>query len=255
MRDADFGSVRLRAFGTYTLKARDPRTLLSELVGTDSSFEADEVSELLRSIINTTFAELMANTDEGILDLASSYLSLSHQLRERVAEQIDDEYGLDIPQLYIVNVSLPAEVEQALDARTSMNAVGDLGAYQAYQLGASMPVAAANPAGGVAGAGVGLGMGMAVAGQMLPGSSPAPQAPQFQQPPPPPAARFHVAQNGQATGPFDTAQVAAAVVAGQVRPDTLVWMPGMAQWAPAAQVPQLAPYFQAPQPPPPPTDG
>ena len=170
MRDVDFGPIRLRAFGTYTLKAQDPRALLQELVGTDAEFEADEVSELLRSIINHTFAELVASAEIAALDLAENYQELSEELRRRVVEKIDDEYGLDIPQLYIVNISLPAEVEKALDARTGMNVVGDLQAFQQYQLGAAIPSAAENPAGGLAAAGVGLGMGMAYAQNMTPGA-------------------------------------------------------------------------------------
>ncbi|MDJ0852746.1 MAG: SPFH domain-containing protein, partial [Myxococcota bacterium] len=142
MRDPDFGTVRVRAFGTYTLKAQDPRILLKELVGTDSEFEADEIHELLRSIINTAVADVIAKSEIAILDLASNYADLSEQVRQAAVQRIDDEYGLQIPQLYIVNISVPAEVEQALDTRTSMTAIGDMAAYQAYQLGQAMPVAA-----------------------------------------------------------------------------------------------------------------
>ena len=81
-----------------------------------------------------------------MLDLAQSYGSLSETLRREVLAKIDDEFGLEIPQLYIVNVSVPAEVERALDARASMRAIGDLAAYQAYQLGNAMPEAAARAA-------------------------------------------------------------------------------------------------------------
>ncbi|MEE8581987.1 MAG: SPFH domain-containing protein [Myxococcota bacterium] len=242
MRDADFGPVRVRAFGTYTLKARDARTLLCELVGTDSAFEVEEISELLRSIINTAFADLVASSEIAVLDLASRYRELSDQLRELVMERVDDEYGLEIPQLYIVNISLPAEVEQALDTRTSMSMIGDMAQYQAYQLGQAMPVAAANPAGGLAGAGVGLGMGMAMAGPMLQGGGGAP---------PPPPMSWHVAENGQTTGPFTPALLAEAVAAGRLRADSLVWSAGMAGWVPAGQVPALASLFPAVPPPPP----
>jgi len=240
MRDPDFGPIRVRAFGTYTLKAMDSATLLKELVGTDSSFEAEEIHELLRAIINTAFADVMAKSEIPLLDMASNYHMLSEQVRETVTERIDDEYGLEIPQLWVVNVSAPAEVEQALDARTSMNALGDLRAYQAYQLGQAMPTAAANPAGGLAGAGVGLGMGMAMAGPMMQGST-APSPPQ--PPPPPPAPAWHVADNGQTFGPYTQAQLAQAIVDGRVRHETLVWTAGMESWLPASQVPTLAPLL------------
>jgi membrane protease subunit (stomatin/prohibitin family) len=248
MRDPDFGSVRVRAFGTYTLKAAQPRVLLEELVGTDSEFEADEISELLRSIISAAFADVVAKSEIGLLDLASSYQDLSEEVRQLVLERIDDEYGLEVPQLYIVNISVPAEVEQALDTRSSMSVIGDMAAFQSYQLGKAMPVAAENPAGGLAGAGVGLGMGMAMAGPMLRGAG----APPAQQPPPPPPApaAWHVAENGHSSGPYTLEQMAQAIAAGRVRPETMVWTSGMAGWAAAAQTPQLAGLLPAAPPPP-----
>jgi membrane protease subunit (stomatin/prohibitin family) len=255
MRDPDFGTIRVRAFGTYTMKAMDPKILLRELVGTDDDFETDEISELVRSIINSAFADVVAKSEIPVLDLSAHYHELSEQIRRLVIERIDDEYGLELPQLFVVNISVPAEVEQALDARSSMAAIGDMASYQQYQLGNAMPTAAANPAGGLAGAGVGLGMGLAMAGAMNPGAAqqvPAPQAaPQAPPPPPPPAQAWHVAQNGQTLGPYGMEQVAQAIGAGQIGPDSLMWTAGMPGWLAAAQIQQLAGLF-APAPPPPP---
>jgi len=253
MRDPDFGNIRVRAFGTYTLKAKNPKTLLSELVGTDGYFETEEISELLRSIVNTSFADVVAKSEIAVLDFAAHYRELGEEIRKVVMERVDDEYGLEIPQLYIVNISVPAEVEQALDARTSMNAIGDMAAFQGYQLGQAMPVAAANPAGGLAGAGVGLGMGLGIAQTMgatptQVGSSPSAQIPQ---PPPPPVPSWHIAVNGQTQGPFTPEQIAEGIAAGQVRGDTLVWSAGMATWTTANRVSSFAALFQ-PAPPPPP---
>lgn len=259
MRDVDFGPIRLRAFGTYTLKAQDPRALLQELVGTDSSFEADEVSELLRSIINHSFAELVASAEIAALDLAENYRALSEELRQRVVAKIDDEYGLDIPQLYIVNISLPPEVEKAIDARTGMNVVGDLAAFQQYQLGSAIPQAAENPAGGLAAAGVGLGMGMAYAQNMTPGVQGAPTgtppAPQGAPPPPPTGTLWHIVENGAAAGPLSPAQLAEAVVNGRIGPATLVWAAGMPAWVAAREVPSVATLFARVPPPPPGQEG
>jgi membrane protease subunit (stomatin/prohibitin family) len=253
MRDPDFGSVRVRAFGTYTLKASEPKTLLRELVGADSDFEADEISELLRSIISTAFADVVAKSEIGLLDLASSYQDLSEEVRRVVLERIDDEYGLDLPQLYIVNISVPAEVEQALDVRSSMSVIGDMAAFQSYQLGQSMPTAAANPAGGLAGAGVGLGMGMAMAEGMRPGatapSAGAPPAPGGPTPPPVPASiAWHVAENGRSSGPFSVEQISGWIASGRVGRETLLWSAGMAEWQGAARTPQFAAMFPPPPP-------
>jgi membrane protease subunit (stomatin/prohibitin family) len=248
MRDADFGPLRVRGFGNYTLRATDPRALLTHLVGTDSEFNADEISELLRSIISHTFADVIANAEIPVMDLAANYVGLSESLRNAVVQRVDDEYGLDLPKLFIVNISLPAEVEEALDTRSSMSMIGDMNRFQQFQMGQAMPIAAENPAGGLAGAGVGLGMGMAMAGQMAPGASaPAPSSPT--PPPVPQAPVWHVADQGQSSGPFSHAQVQEAIATGRLRTNTLVWTAGMGNWEPAGNIPALAALFQATPPP------
>jgi hypothetical protein len=151
-----------------------------------------------------------------------------------------------------VNISVPAEVEKALDARSSMGVIGDMAQYQAFQMGQAMPVAAENPAGGLAGAGIGVGMGMAMAGPMMRQTggaggygAPGPQAP----PPPPPVPSWHFAQNGQAVGPLNPVQLSEAVTAGRVRPDTLMWTAGMSGWTQASQIPELGALFGSVPPP------
>jgi membrane protease subunit (stomatin/prohibitin family) len=249
LRDADFGPVRVRAFGTYTLKAVDPKALLKELVGTDAEFDADEIGELLRSIVVTAFADLLGSSHVAVLDLAAHYRDLSDTLRKKVLEKVDDEYGLDIPQLMIVNVSLPEEVEKAVDTRSSMGIVGDMNRFQQYQTGQAITAAANNPSGGGAAEGMGLGMGLAMANRMAGAfGGGAPTAP----PPLPGGTAWHVVVNGQQQGPFTAQQVAEGVAKGQIGRDTLVWSTGMGEWAPAAQVPQLAGSFTAPPPTPPP---
>ncbi|MBW2417145.1 MAG: SPFH domain-containing protein [Deltaproteobacteria bacterium] len=249
MRDPDFGPVRVRAFGTYSLRAVDPKTLLSELVGTDSLYEADEISEWLRSIINSAFADVVASSGIAVLDLSTRYSELSDRLRHEVQNRIDDEYGLELPMLNIVNISLPAEVERALDQRSSMAVLGDLQAYHAYQMASAIPDAAANPAGGIAGAGMGLGMGMAMAGPMLQGGGSLPGAAPQAPPPPPAAQAWHMAESGQSVGPMSVQQLAEAAASGRLRPDTLVWSAGMAEWSVAGSLPQLASLFRSVPPP------
>jgi membrane protease subunit (stomatin/prohibitin family) len=231
VRDPRLGPVRVRAFGTFTLKAVDGRRLVTELVGGDTGLVADEITTLVRSIVVNAFAELVGTTTTSVVDLAASYPALSERLRRAVVAHIDDEYGLDVPQLYIMNVSVPSEVEEALDARASRSVVGDLDAYRQYQLGRATPVAAANPAGGLAAAGVGLGMGMAYAGAA-----------------PPPLPGWHVAEQGRSVGPLDFAALAAEIAAGRVSRETLVWTAGMAAWEPASKVAALQALFPPPLP-------
>lgn len=250
LRDPDFGPIRLRAFGTYVLKATEPKALLKELVGTDGVVEADEVTELMRSLISTAFADMLGEAKVAALDLAANYREMSEQLRKLVCERVDDEYGLDVPQLFIVNISFPEDVEKALDTRTKMGVIGDMNKFQQFQMGQALTDAAKNPSGG-AGEGMGLGMGFAMAtniaqnlGRALPGASAAP--------PPPPVDAWHIAVGGQTQGPFTSAQIADGITAGQVNAGTLLWSVGIGNWTPASQVPQFATRLVSPPPPPPP---
>ena len=259
LRDPDFGPIRLRAFGTYALKVVDPKALLKELVGTDSVVSSDEINELMRSTILSAFADMLGTQKIAALDLAANYRSMGDALRKMVVERVDDEYGLDVPMLNIVNISLPEEVEKAIDTRSSIGVIGDLGRYQQFQMGKAITMAAENPNGG-AGAGVGLGMGFGMANQMAnqmggafarPGAAPGgPVAPP--PPPPPPGDAWHIAISGQTHGPFSAAQIAEGLSLGQIEKSTPVWRDGMAGWQPLSDVPQLAQRTPPPPPPAPP---
>ncbi len=251
LRDPEFGPIRIRAFGTYTLKAVDPKALLQEVVGTNGEFGADDVNVLMRSIIQSAFADLIGSSEIAALDLASNYEQLASKLREKVVERIDDEYGLDCPQLFIVNISFPESVEKALDTRTSMGVLGDMNRFQQYQMGQAMTAAAKNGGGGGAAEGMGLGVGMAMANRMMPGAGGggvgAPPVP-----PPPPADAWYVAAGGQTKGPFSSQQIRSAISSGEVNGQSMVWSSGMAAWSPAISVPALASSLSAATPPPPP---
>ena len=256
LRDPEFGPIRIRAFGTYALKAVEPKALLREIVGTDGDFQADEVTELLRSMITSTFSDVIGRMNIAALDLASRYSQIATELRSAVVEQIDDEYGLDLPQLIVINISLPEAVEKALDTRTSMGVIGDMDRYQQYQMGTAMTTAAENPAGGGMSEGLGLGVGMAMASRMMPGantvasSSVGGHAPP--PPPPPTSVAWYIAENGQTQGPFTSQQMASGIASGQIKPDSAVWTAGMSDWIAASNVDQLAGYFSPSPPPPPP---
>lgn len=248
LRDADFGPVRLRAFGTYALKVSSASALLTELVGAGEDFEASEIHELVRSIIHTSFADMLGKSQIAALDLASNYQRLSEQLRQEVVARVAEEYGLDVPQLFIVNISLPEAVEKALDSRTSMSVIGDMSQWQQYQVGNAMTTPGA-AAGEWAGAGVGMGVGMAMAQRAT--TSAAGMAP-----PPPPAttgaALWHVLINGNPQGPYPMDQIAALVANNTLTPSTFVWTAGMTNWAHAGGVPALSPLLGASPPPAPP---
>jgi membrane protease subunit (stomatin/prohibitin family) len=248
LRDPDFGPIRLRAFGTYALRCTNASALIQQLVGTDGKFEAEELGELMRAMIAESFAQVLGQSQIAALDLAANYRGMSDTLRKAVIEKVDDEYGLDIPQLFIVNISFPEAVEKALDTRSSMGVIGDMQKFQQFQMGQAIPEIAKNPAGGIATAGMGIGLGFGVAQQYAQGFAAPAAGPAMAPPPPPPAAAWHVTMNGQVQGPYAAEQL----VSGGITPETLVWSAGMPGWTPAGQVPAFAALFRRNVPPPPP---
>jgi membrane protease subunit (stomatin/prohibitin family) len=251
----------MRAFGTYAIRVKDPGVFLREIVGTDGEVTTDEVQFQLRNVIVARFSNALASSGIPVLDLAANTDKMADFLLKRVAPEIA-AYGIEMPSLFIENVSLPEAVEQALDRRTSMGIVGDLGKYAQFQTAEAMRAAAENPgaAGGGMGAGIGAGLGMAMGRQMAqpsPWGAPAAAGPQAEPagppPPPPVEAVYHVAESGQTQGPYSLARLGRMAHEGTFTRETLVWSPGFAGWTRAGEVDALARLFTiAPPPPPPP---
>jgi membrane protease subunit (stomatin/prohibitin family) len=249
LRDADFGMVRLRAFGIYAIRASDPVTILKEIVGTDGRFTLEEITNQLRDMIVSRFSSVLAESGVPVLDLAANYDDLGQFLTNAIKPDFA-AYGIDLVRVLVENISLPPEVEQALDKRTSMGVIGDLRRYAQFQAAEAMAAAAANP-GGAAGGGIGLGMGMGMAKQMteaVAGDAAASAAP----PPLPQEKAFFVAIEGKQHGPLALSALSRYVSDGTLTRDTLVWTQGMATWEKAAGVPELASLFAAVPPPLPP---
>ena len=177
LRDPELGPIRLRGFGSYSLRVADPIQLIRELSGSNPHFAVEQISEQLRNLITSRLADLLGDSRQPVLDLASRYDELAADLRSRLAAEWAG-YGLELTTLLIENLTLPPEVEAALDRRTAIGLTGDLAAFRTYQEGIALEKAAANP-GGSAAAGAGLAMGFGL-GERL---SPPPPPP----PPPPPA--------------------------------------------------------------------
>jgi len=248
MRDADFGIVRIRAFGNYAIKIKDPVTFIKEVAGTDGSFTTDKITEQLKDITITRFTNALGQSKIPALDLASNYDNLSKFVFDKISPEFM-EYGIELTKFLIENISLPPEVEAAMDKRASMGAVGNLNAFTQYETATGIEEAAKNP-GGNAGAGIGMGMGFAMANQM--GQNMNQNQNTNQQNVPPPLSQYYVAVNGQQTGPFAEQQLSQMIQGGQVTKDTLVWKNGMAAWTAADQVPEVAKLFASVPPPLPP---
>ena len=260
LRDPEFGPVRIRAFGNYAFRVSDPAKFLSEIVGTDGDFGTEEISDQLRNLIVSRFTDAVGESKIPILDLASNYDELGDFVTTKIAPEFD-AYGLLITKLLVENISLPPNVEEALDKRSSMGIIGDLHKYTQYQTAEAMRAAAENPT-GMAGGGMGMGMGFAMANAMggammgggqgaAPGGQP-PPGPGAPPPPPPSAPQFFCFINGQQAGPFPEPQLEQLAKGGQFTPDTLVWQQGMANWTKASEVAPMQALFTRLQPPAPP---
>ncbi len=164
MRDADFDMVRLRAFGIYSMRVTDPRAFIKEVAGTNARFETEDIEGQLKRTIVSNFTDTLGESKIAALDLASNYDELSKLARTRLAEEFKS-FGLELTKFAIENISLPPEVEAAMDKRTSMGVIGDTNRYTQFQAADALRAAAENPSGG-AGTGAGLGAGFAMGNAM-----------------------------------------------------------------------------------------
>ncbi len=209
LRDADFGIVRARAFGTYDFRIVDPKLFLKEVAGSDQHFRLDEFADTMRSRIISLFTEALAQAKIPVLDVASRYSEVGGALLPLINAVVTAKYGLEMTSFVLENVSVPPEVEAAIDKRSSMAAVGNLNDYVKFQMAQGME----NGASGAGGMATEMAVGMAMAQQMMgqQGGVLAPQAtPGAATPPPLPAAVAPAAAQAPAAGllsPAEAAQV------------------------------------------------
>ncbi len=246
IRDSEFGGMRVRAFGNYSVRVTEPLKFIQEIVGTDGVFTTDEVSNQLRNLITSRFATVVGSSGIPVLDMAANYDQLGEFLTRRISPEFG-EYGLELTRVLVESISLPPAVSEALDKRTSMGMTGNLDQFLKYQTGVAMETAAGTQGSGAA-EGIGMGVGLAMANRMNDsfdgGGNATP-------PPVPQAVQFHVANGDNATGPFAIDAIVAQVKSGSIDADTLVWSPSMKAWRAAGQVHALAELFDQNVTPPP----
>jgi membrane protease subunit (stomatin/prohibitin family) len=243
LRDPEFGPIRLRAFGTYAFRVADPAVFLRQLVATDPSFETYEINQQLRNAIVSRFADAAGQAKIAVLDLAGNYDKLAQDAHTRFKPELA-AMGMELTSFYVENISLPAEVEEAIDKRSKMGVLGNLDQYTKLQTAEAIPEAAKNP-GGLASIGAGLGAGVAIGNQMAGAMQPTP-------PPLPTSALWFAGLGGVQAGPFDLSGLTAKIREGSLTRTTLVWKQGMANWVAADSVAELLHLFP-PVPPPLPT--
>jgi len=190
VRDRDFGAVRLRAYGIYSYRLADPRTFHTKVSGTRETYTVAELEGQLRNTIVGRMADTFAESQVPFLDMAANQVELGQKIADYIKPVFAD-LGLALDSFVVENLSLPEELQKRLDERIGMAMIGDMGRYTQFQVAQSMPIAAANEGGGVAGIGAGLGAGMVMAQTMM--NAMRPPAPGEPPPPAGPAAPLPVA--------------------------------------------------------------
>jgi excisionase family DNA binding protein len=163
MRDNDFGIVRARAFGTYDFRVVEPKLFLKEVAGSDHHFRLDEFADTMRSRIVSLFSEALAQAKIPVLDVASRYSEVGEALLPLINTALTAKYGLEMTSFILENVSVPPEVEAAIDKRSSMAAVGNLNDYVKFQMAQGME----KGGGGAGGFAAEMAVGMSMAQQMM----------------------------------------------------------------------------------------
>ncbi len=241
--DPELGPVRLRAFGTYTVRIANPEAFVRELVGANASLSIEQISDQLRDLIVARFSDTLGEQHASVLTLASRYVELGDRTAQRLAPELA-RFGLECTQMIVESIALPDEVAATLDQRTRIGLIGDMGAYAQLQAADAVRDAARNPGGGAAAAGAAMGVGMAMGQQLAARTGSAMNPPASVSPPPIPSSSYYMAVNGKPVGPFDMASLRERATDGGLVKSTLVWREGMPQWVAAGDVPEVSSLLQ-----------
>jgi membrane protease subunit (stomatin/prohibitin family) len=177
IRDKDFGMVRLRGYGIYSWHISDAKAFHTKVSGTREIYHVADIEGQLRNTIIGRMTDAFAQSNVPFLDMAANQVVLGQKIAEGMNPMFTD-LGLTLDSFVVENLSLPGELQKMLDTRVGMNMLGDMNKYTQYQVANSLPIAAANEGGGLAGIGAGLGAGLTMANVMTnalrPGENPPP---------------------------------------------------------------------------------
>ena len=227
VRDSEFDMVRLRAFGTYEIRVHDAKTFLKEIVGTDGHFTTDEIEAQLTNLIVSKFATIMGQDKTPALDLAANYEKFGAFITEHMSPAFE-EYGLELTRMLIENISLPQEVEKALDKRSSRAITGNLDDHMKYQGAEALGRENGGSMSDMMGMGVGMAMGQQMADSMKKTGTPPPLLNTVSQ--------YFVAMEGKSEGPYSLDMIEHSIANGRIDRETLIWTQGMQEWAKASTV-------------------
>jgi excisionase family DNA binding protein len=170
LRDQDFGIVRLRAFGNYSVQINNPQLFVTKIVGTGAGYQTNQIQDFLRGMIIARFSDILGTSKIPVLDMPGMQDEVAAGVRAKLGDEFD-AFGLTLKTFFLQNISMPEEVQRAIDQRASMGAIGDMQQFTQYQAAQALRDAAQQEGGGgLAGAGLGLGAGAglgAIMGQTM----------------------------------------------------------------------------------------
>jgi len=233
VRDSEFDMIRLRAFGTYEFRVSDPKKFIKEVSGTDGHFTTEEIEERLASLIVSNLAVTLGEDKRSILDLAASYDTFAKFMQDNLKKEFED-YGLNLEQILVENISLPEEVEQAIDKRSSRAAIGDLDEHLKYQGAESLANSSASSE--MASLGAGIAMANEISKSFNSNSNTTTPAAATTPPPPPKTKLFYIVKEGKANGPHTIDALESMVNRGELTPNSYIWQEGWDGWKKMSEV-------------------
>lgn len=238
LNDPRFGMIEIRAFGNFSFRVTDAGKFMKEIVGTDGQFTTEEISNQLRSLVVTKLTDAIAESKLKIEEFASNLEEFSKFGAEKLSDDFD-AYGLKVTSLLVENISMPDEVKKEI---FELSRLDKIDMQKLTQWKTAQGIEKAAESGGMAGAFVGVGLGGIMQGGIA-------NAQQQGAAVPPPVMQIFVAVNGAQTGPFDVPALTQMAQSGQLKGETLVWKAGMASWAAASTLPELATVLNSVPPP------
>lgn len=164
-KDAELTYVQLRASGKFSMRVKDPRQFIQEIVGTQGLFTTNEIEDYLRDAIVSRLNTVLGQNLKTIFELGQYYPQIEQGVKAEVADFFN-AMGIELTDFIVVGIVPPEEVQEKINERSSMGAIGNLDAYMKFKTAGAIEKAAENEAGGLAGAGAGLGAGMMMANMM-----------------------------------------------------------------------------------------
>jgi membrane protease subunit (stomatin/prohibitin family) len=166
-RDSELSFVQLRASGKFSIRVKDPQLFINEIVGTQGKYTTNEIEDYLRDSIVSRLNTVLGKNLKTVFELGQYY----PQIEEGVKAEVTDFFnsmGIELTDLIIIGIVPPDEVQEKINERSAMGAIGNLDAYMKFKTAQAMEKAAENEGqGGAAGIGVGLGAGMTMANMMM----------------------------------------------------------------------------------------